>query len=227
MIIIVMVFEKISSPILSEWKSKPSDWWFFRRIFHGKEDTKREEALKWDREKQDAENLLKGLPTTKKEKAREITENWEVITPEKLALLLKNVPPERQKIIDMAKSYLWTNEKNNSDLIAQFHKSAWINNWWCETAWCMSFVQQVLKDLGKQPAKPTAWAKDWLKIGTPVNQPNPWDLVIVERGDGGHIGFYIGKSGSGNPIIIWWNQGSGEVSVKEETRAVLWYRSIA
>ena len=44
----------------------------------------------------------------------------------------------------------------------------------------MSFVQQVLKDLGKQPVKPTAWARDGLNIGTPVTKPSPGDLVIVE-----------------------------------------------
>lgn len=224
-----MTFNEASRLSVSpESNKRVNNSWPLRSIYRPqREEIRRAEVLQWDKAKQDAENLLKDLPATKKEKAREVTENWEVIAPEKLAILLKNIPPERQKIIDAVKGYLWTNEKDNAVLIAQFHKSAGVKNWDCDTAWCMSFVQQVLKDLGKQPVKPTAWARDGLNIGTPVTKPSPGDLVIVERGEGGHIGFYIGESDSGNPIIIWWNQGSWEVSVKEETRPVLWYRSIA
>lgn len=224
-----MTFNETSTlSVLPEWTKRVNSSWSLKSILDRpqKEEIRRAEVLQRDKAKQDAENLLNDLPTTKKEKAREITENWEVITPEKLAILLKNIPPERQKIIDVVKGYLWTNEKDNASLIAKFHESAGVKNWGCDTAWCMSFVQQVLKDLGKQPVKPTAWARDGLNIGTPVTKPSPGDLVIVERGDGGHIGFYIGESDSGNPIIIWWNQGSWEVSAKEETRPVLWYRSI-
>lgn len=218
-----MAFEKIRSPDASQ-ESKKQEWWFFR-VFHN--DKARAEKWELNHDKSEANELLKDIQgANKTENAREITEKWSKVDSKMLAQMLKNIPPERKKILDVALSYLWTNEKNNPEVIAQFQKTAWVRAGGIDTAWCMSFVQQVLKNLWKQPQKPTAWAQDGLKIGRPVNTPNPWDLVIVKRQKGGHIGFFVGLSDSGKPIIIWWNQWVGEVSVKEEIRPVLWYRSI-
>lgn len=222
-----MGFEKNKSPVLPEKKVEVKEPWFFRRVFSKNKDTTRKEALKWDKDKQDAEKLLQDLPSTKKAEAREATEKWKEVDPKKVASLLSKVPPEKKMIIESAKSYIGTNEKTSPGKIAEFHTSAGQD--WCgsDTAWCMSFVQHILKKTHNPNYKPTAWAKDGLSLWKPTDKPQIGDLLIVERWEGWHIGFLLWFSDSGNPIIIWGNQGNGEVSVKEETRPILWYRNIA
>lgn len=221
-----MSFEKIWLSKSPEWQQREDNPWLLRRIFRPKEETRRAESLRWDKEKQDAEKLLRDFPQAKKA-AREVTEKWAEVDPQKVALMLQQVPPEKKAIIDSAKSYLGTKESTSPEKIEEFHKSAGQN--WCgaDTAWCMSFVQHVLKKTHNPNYKATAWAKDGLSLWKPTDSPQIGDLLIVERWDGWHIGFFLWFSDSGNPIIIWGNQGSGEVSVKEETRPILWYRSIA
>lgn len=70
----------------------------------------------------------------------------------------------------------------------------------------MSFVQHVLRnDMGLTDAQigaPTASAADGLKMGQPVAQPSPGDIVVVpgEGPSGKHIGICSGpgKYISGN-----------------------------
>ena len=57
-------------------------------------------------------------------------------------------------------------------------------------------------------------------------QPLPWDVVVVRRDGWGHIWFCLWISPNGHPIIIGWNQ-SNMVSVKEETRTLVWISRIA
>lgn len=218
-----MAFEKMRSPDASQ-ESKKQEWLFFR-VFHN--DKVRAEKWELSRDKNEANELLKDIQDANKtEKAREITEKWSKLDAKMLTKMLKNVPPERRKILDAALAYLWTNQYENPELIKKWNESAWVEKPGPNTAWCMSFVQHVLNNLGKQ-TRPTAWALNGLKIGKRVETGSPWDLVIVRRGEeGGHIGFFIWLSDSGKPIIIWWNQWSGEVSIKEETRPILWYQSI-
>lgn len=226
-----MTFEKSNSidvlKIQPQWEKRDA------RLFGQKTEAKKSEFLKSDQEKIESEREAKKIlwymdGPWKKEKAREITEKWEKIDPKIIEKLLADIPPEKRKIIDRVKSYLWVNQKTSPDKVAQFHTSAGKNGCGPETAWCMSFVQHVLKELGNPNYRPTAWAQDGLKMGTPTQKPQPGDLLIVQRGEGGHIGFFLGFAPSGNPIIIGGNQGEQwEVSVKEEIRQILWYRNIA
>lgn len=227
-----MVFEKNNSADTLKIQAKPEKT-TDARLFGQKTEEQKGKKLESDQEKihseREAEKVLWDLdwPTKKIENARETTEKWAKIGPELLQTLLQNVPPERKQLVDKIRSYMEVSESNNPDQIKQFHISAGKN--WCgpETAWCMSFVQHVLKEIGNKNYKPTAWARHWLSMGTPTQTPQPGDLLIVERWEGGHIGFFMGLSENGKPLIIGWNQWNGEVSLKEETRPILWYRSIA
>lgn len=58
-----------------------------------------------------------------------------------------------------------------------------------KTPWCAGFVDAMLVKAGKQPLN-SLWARDFLKMGTPVRQPNRGDLVVLSRGNGGHVGFF-------------------------------------
>ncbi len=101
--------------------------------------------------------------------------------------------------------YIGITEWSDPEKIREFHKSAGLTAG-PETPWCMSFVQHVLrKDRGLTDAQigpPTASAADGLKMGQPVAQPSPGDIVVVpgEGPSGKHIGICSGpgKYISGN-----------------------------
>jgi uncharacterized protein (TIGR02594 family) len=58
------------------------------------------------------------------------------------------------------------------------------------TPWCAGFVDAILGISGKKRLN-TLWAKDFLKYGEPVAQPEKGDIVVLSRaGGGGHVGFF-------------------------------------
>jgi uncharacterized protein (TIGR02594 family) len=58
-----------------------------------------------------------------------------------------------------------------------------------KTPWCAGFVDAMLVKSGKAPLN-SLWARDFLKMGTPVGQPQRGDIVVLSRGNGGHVGFF-------------------------------------
>lgn len=137
-------------------------------------------------------------------------------------------PGKRKELLDLAWYYLGVNESENAGMVRRFHKIAKKQNLSEKVAWCMSWFQTVLSESGNPHFQNTAWAKDGLKKGKPVKLSDalPGDVVIVERKNGGgHIGFYLKMSSSGNPIIIAGNR-SDQVRVHEEDRPLLGVRRI-
>jgi len=137
-------------------------------------------------------------------------------------------PGKRKELLDLAWHYLGVNESKNAGMVRRFHKIAKKQNLSEKVAWCMSWFQTVLSESGNPHFQNTAWAKDGLKKGKPVKLSDalPGDVVIVERENGGgHIGFYLKMSSSGNPIIIAGNK-SDQVRVHEEDRPLLGVRRI-
>jgi uncharacterized protein (TIGR02594 family) len=58
------------------------------------------------------------------------------------------------------------------------------------TPWCAGFIDAMLIRSGKKPLG-TLWARDFLKYGIPVSQPQKGDLVVLTRGPVyGHVGFF-------------------------------------
>lgn len=123
-----------------------------------------------------------------------------------------------------ARKYLWTTEAGNPDLVREFHQS-WAPGagHWPGVAWCMSFVQHVLrKDMGftsAQIGKPTAWAADGHKIGRHVDTKDaqPWDIIMVKSkaaNSGRHIGFVDKVYPDGSVDVLGGNQGSSANSVR-------------
>ena len=125
-----------------------------------------------------------------------------------------------------ARKYLdmWVTEKSHPDLIREFHQS-WApgEGHWPGVAWCMSFVQHVLrKDMwftSEQIGKPTAWAADGHKIGRHVDTKDaqPWDIIMVKSkaaNSGRHIGFVDKVYPDGSVDVLGGNQGSTANSVR-------------
>lgn len=117
-------------------------------------------------------------------------------------------PPSAQNSMGIGwlQKYVGMTESKNPKEISEFHAAAGLSGSGPETPWCMSFVQYVLRhDMGMTDAQigaPTASAADGLKMGQPVAQPSPGDIVVVpgEGPSGKHIGICSGpgKYISGN-----------------------------
>ncbi len=133
---------------------------------------------------------------------------------------------EAGSIHEAARKYLsmWVTESTHWDLIREMHES-WApgKGYWPGVAWCMSFVQHVLrKDMwftSEQIGKPTAWAADGHKIGRHVDTKDaqPWDIIMVKSkaaNSGRHIGFVDKVYPDGSVDVLGGNQGSTANSVR-------------
>ncbi len=129
---------------------------------------------------------------------------------------------EAGSIHEAARKYLWTTESGNPDLIREMHKSGWgVSE--PTTAWCMSFVQHVLrKDMwftSAQIGPPTKWAADGHKIGRHVDTKDaqPGDIIMVKSkaaNSGRHIGFVDKVYPDGSVDVLGGNQGAWTNSVR-------------
>jgi len=97
-----------------------------------------------------------------------------------------------------------------------------------QTPWCKGFTNKCGEASWIElNSSGSLFSLSWVNDGRALwsnEEPLPWDVVMVRRDGGGHIWFYVWTAPSGDPIIIWWNQGStwwGEVSIKVESRELV------
>lgn len=135
------------------------------------------------------------------------------------------------KILEIAGGYVGETEihgaQDNPKIVAMFKKSgnAWVED--DETPWCAAFVGAVLKDVGIKGTMKLN-ARSYLDWGTPVDDPQPGDVVILWRGkkDGwqGHVAFFV-RFDRGSVVLLGGNQGDA-VSIKTYAKSrVLGYRT--
>lgn len=82
-----------------------------------------------------------------------------------------------------------------------------------EVPWCSAFINGVAWELGLLRSNSAA-ARSWLDVGTPlelVNAQLGWDVVVFERGAGGHVGFYVAQIG--DQVAVLGGNQSNTVSV--------------
>ncbi|WP_265463246.1 TIGR02594 family protein [Aeromonas salmonicida] len=82
-----------------------------------------------------------------------------------------------------------------------------------ETPWCAAFVGACLERVGIQSTRFES-AKSYLEWGQKLDRPVPGCVVVFTRDGGGHVGFVVGKSPSGNLLVLGGNQGD-EVNIRE------------
>lgn len=126
---------------------------------------------------------------------------------------------EPGSILAAANKYMGVTESKDGALIREMHKS-----WWLDagpgTAWCMSFVQHVLrKDMNFSSEQIGTWktasAAHGHRIGRHTDTPQLGDIVLVKSSaaaSGRHIAFFAWFEGD-RVKILGWNQGKGEVSI--------------
>jgi uncharacterized protein (TIGR02594 family) len=80
------------------------------------------------------------------------------------------------------------------------------------TAWCAAAVNSALAQSG-QKGTGSNMARDFLKWGGGVDQPQKGDLAVFSRGDPngpyGHVGFFDGYNQDGSIRVLGGNQSDG------------------
>ena len=76
-----------------------------------------------------------------------------------------------------------------------------------EIPWCGLFAAIIAKRATWPVVKDPLWARNWLKWGKPVATPMLGDVLVFERGSGGHVGLYVGED-SGAYHVLGGNQSN-------------------
>ena len=82
-----------------------------------------------------------------------------------------------------------------------------------ETPWCAAFVGACLERVGIQSTRFES-AKSYLGWGEKLDRPVLGCVVVFSRDGGGHVGFVVGQSPSGNLLVLGGNQDDA-VNVRE------------
>lgn len=69
-----------------------------------------------------------------------------------------------------------------------------------ETPWCSAFVNWCVEKANYEGTD-SAWAKSWLNWGRKLAKPRRGCIAVFTRGNGGHVGFYLGKTSSGIRVL--------------------------
>lgn len=98
-----------------------------------------------------------------------------------------------------------------------------------ETAWCAGFVGAMLKRAG-MPNSGSLAARSYLKYGTPVDTPEPGDIVVFSRGNStweGHVGFYVGETDTAVKVLGGNQSNKVSIANYSKTRLLGYRRPIA
>jgi uncharacterized protein (TIGR02594 family) len=88
-----------------------------------------------------------------------------------------------------------------------------------DTAWCGLFVAKVATAAGKPAVVKPLWARNWAKWGVQADRPKLGDVLVFERGSGGHVGLYIAEDAT-TFHVLGGNQGN-TVSITRINKARL------
>lgn len=59
--------------------------------------------------------------------------------------------------------------------------------------WCGLFTAIVAQRAGKKVVESPLWARNWLNFGSEVKAAGLGDCLVFERGQGGHVGWYVAE----------------------------------
>lgn len=81
-----------------------------------------------------------------------------------------------------------------------------------ETPWCAAFVGFCLENAGIVSSRFES-AKSYLTWGRQLEHPAQGAIVVFTRDGGGHVGFVVGRTKSGDLMVLGGNQGN-EVNIR-------------
>jgi uncharacterized protein (TIGR02594 family) len=79
-----------------------------------------------------------------------------------------------------------------------------------DIAWCGLFAAIICYRRLKNAAevvKDPLWARNWAKYGRKADKPAIGDILVFSRGNGGHVGFYVGEDAT-HYHVLGGNQGN-------------------
>lgn len=104
--------------------------------------------------------------------------------------------------------------KQHSPIIMGWAKELNIKNYNAdEIAWCGLFAAVVVSRAGFEPVKEPLWARNWAKFGTAQPVAMLGDIVVFSRGNGGHVGLYVGEDSTCYHIL-----GGNQANMVNATR---------
>lgn len=108
--------------------------------------------------------------------------------------------------------------------------SGWLTKlgaWWKddETPWCGVFIAAVMEETGFKYPKLYMRAKSWLDWGTVIAKPVLGCVVVFDRAGGGHAGFVVGITKSGDLWVFGGNQKNAVNVSLFKSKRVLGYRT--
>ncbi|EOT1738173.1 TIGR02594 family protein [Klebsiella pneumoniae] len=86
-----------------------------------------------------------------------------------------------------------------------------------ETPWCAAFVGSVLERVQITSTRFES-AKSYLTWGTELKEPANGCIVVFTRSGGGHVGFVVGRTASGDLMVLGGNQ-SDAVNIRAFPRS--------
>jgi len=86
--------------------------------------------------------------------------------------------------------------------------------------WCGLFLAIVAHRAGKDPVGTPLWARSWAKWGSPSPAPQLGDVLVFSRGNGGHVGLYVGED-LDCYHVLGGNQGDSVSITRVEKRRLL------
>lgn len=100
-------------------------------------------------------------------------------------------------IIREALPLLGTREKEgpgDNPVIMAWAKEVGVSNYSADSIpWCGLFAAVVCARASWPPVHQPLWARNWAKFGNASPEPGLGDVLVFERGTGGHVGFYVAE----------------------------------
>lgn len=117
-----------------------------------------------------------------------------MILPPNYAWLADVDPP---RIIREAVALLGTKEKagpGDNPTIIGWARELGISNYSADSIpWCGLFTAVVCARASWPPVHQPLWARNWANFGARTQEAALGDVLVFERGTGGHVGFYIAE----------------------------------
>lgn len=86
--------------------------------------------------------------------------------------------------------------------------------------WCGLFVAIVVKRTGRTPVAQPLWARNWAKFGVVSTASSLGDILVFKRGNGGHVGFYVGHDSTSYHVLGGNQADSVNVMRLEKSRCI-------
>ncbi|MGF1533031.1 MAG: TIGR02594 family protein [Bernardetiaceae bacterium] len=139
------------------------------------------------------------------------------------------------KLIDIASAEIGVEEivgeQHHPRILQYAHEAGfdWVTS--DETPWCSIFLNWVAHKAG-YPRTHDGRARSWLKVGQPVQEPQPGDVILVgNNGDPEkiyHVGLFTGFTADGQQVFCLGGNQTNRVSITRYWRKnIVGYRRLA